>query len=385
MTFSLFSWGANSYGQLGLGNQDDQLLPQRVVLPETSGSSLLDQPEACKIKSVTGGGGHSVIIHDDGSLFTCGNNCNGQLGLNHYNNMATFTRVSLSAAILKASAGWDFTVVLSEKGEIFVFGSNEFGQLSFHPEELQKSFVPVKVTLPAVDGKIADIATGLRHTAVLTDEGKIFSWGTRRKIKDKELLTQMIKKSSETPVLESQHGEKFVKISAGSFHTLALTENGNIWIFGTFKYGVATQDNPSPGHLMLVHAISNSLFDGPIVKLDCGWTHCIVQSASGRIFTWGRGDYGQLGRSCNQSHDSNPHPIEDLLCLNSFQCGSEHNLAITNDGRLFTWGWNEHGMCATGDESNVVKPTEVKAVSKLFSVDCGAGAGHCFLLCRDNA
>lgn len=375
--------GANSYGQLGLGNQDDHLLPQKVVLPETLDGTILNQPVANRIKSITGGGGHSIIIQDDGSLFTCGNNCNGQLGLNHYNNIAAFTRVNLPAVILQASAGWDFTVVLSDRGEVFAFGSNEFGQLGFHPKELQKSTVPVKVTLPAVNGNIVDIATGLRHTAVLTAEGKIFCWGTRRKIKDEELLNQMIKKSLETPVLEPQDGYKFVKISAGSFHTLALTENGNLWCFGTFKYGVATHHNPAPGHSMLVYAISKSLFDGPIVKIACGWTHCLVQSASEKIFSWGRGDYGQLGRSCDQSHDSNPQPIEDLQCVNSLRCGSEHNLAITDDGKLFTWGWNEHGMCATGDENNVVRPTQVKAVSNLLSVDGGAGAGHCFILCQD--
>lgn len=61
---------------------------------------------------------------------------------------------------------------------------------------------------------------------------------------------------------------------------LFLKENGNLWCFGTFKYGVATQHNPSPGHSMLVYAISKSLFDCPIVKIACGWTHCLVQSGN---------------------------------------------------------------------------------------------------------
>lgn len=56
---------------------------------------------------------------------------------------------------------------------------------------------------------------------------------------------------------------------------------------------------------------------------------------------------------------------------------------FVDDGKLFTWGWNEHGMCATGDENNVVRPTQVKAVSNLLSVDGGAGAGHCIILCQD--
>lgn len=59
-----------------------------------------------------------------------------------------------------------------------------------------------------------------------------------------------------------------------------LKENGNLWCFGTFKYGVATHHNPAPGHSMLVYAISKSLFDGPIVKIACGWTHCLVKSGS---------------------------------------------------------------------------------------------------------
>lgn len=54
--------GANSYGQLGLGNHDDHLLPQKVVLPETLDGTILNQPVANRIKSITGGGGHSIII-----------------------------------------------------------------------------------------------------------------------------------------------------------------------------------------------------------------------------------------------------------------------------------------------------------------------------------
>lgn len=54
-----------------------------------------------------------------------------------------------------------------------------------------------------------------------------------------------------------------------------------------------------------------------------------------------------------------------------------------DDGRLFTWGWNEHGMCATGDEDNVERPTIVKALSDLLAVDCASGAGHCLVLCKD--
>ncbi|XP_061181378.1 secretion-regulating guanine nucleotide exchange factor-like isoform X2 [Saccostrea echinata] len=374
--------GANSYGQLGLGNQDDQLLPQRVSLPDFCDGSP-PQPLANRIRSVTGGGGHSVIIQDDGSLFVCGSNCKGQLGLNHYNDVPIFTKVDLPEMVEKVSAGWDFTVILSEKGDMFVCGSNEFGQLGFHPGGLPQTSIPMKVPLPANYGKIIDIAAGLRHTAVLTAEGKVYCWGIKRKIKDKDLLTEAVKKSIEIPVLEVSVGDKFVKLCAGSFHTLVLTEKGNLWIFGTLKYGTSTQESLSKGDSIQIVSIPISLFDGPVTKFTSGWTHCLVESASGRIYSWGRGNYGQLGRSCDQSHDSKPQQIQELHDIKSLECGSEHSLVTTDDGRLLAWGWNEHGMCATGNEDNVQTPTLVKALSDFLCVDCGSGSGHCFALCKD--
>lgn len=305
--------------------------------------------------------------------------------MNHCNDVPSFTKVDLPEAVQKVSAGWDFTVILTEKGDIFACGSNEFGQLGFHPGRLHQTLTPMKVPLPENYGKIIDIAAGLRHTAVLTAEGKVYSWGIKRKIKDEDLLTEAVKKSIEIPVLgkEKPVGDKIVKLCAGSFHTLVLTENGNLWIFGTLKYGTSTQESLAKGDSIQIVSIPNSLFDSPIIKIASGWTHCLVESASGKVYSWGRGNYGQLGRSCDHSHDSKPQQIQELHGIKSLECGSEHSLVTTDDGRLLAWGWNEHGMCATGNEDNVQTPTAVKALSDFLCLDCGSGAGHCFALCKD--
>nr|XP_022306882.1 secretion-regulating guanine nucleotide exchange factor-like isoform X1 [Crassostrea virginica] len=385
MTVHIFSWGANSYGQLGQGNQDDQILPREITFPESSNCSMLSQPVTNRIKSITGGGGHSAIVQDDGQLFTCGSNCAGQLGLNHFDDVAVFTYVNLpTVKVHKVALGWDFTIILADNGEVFVCGSNEYGQLGVNPETLQKPIVPMKVNLPEAYSKVVDIAAGLRHTTIVTAEGKVYCWGMRRKLKDKDLMSKAVKKALEVPILEPRERDKFVKVTAGSFHTLVLTEQGNLWIFGIFKYGVSTQQKcHSTGDSIQIQAIPASWFDGPIVNISSGWTHCIVQSVSGKIYSWGRGNYGQLGRSCDESHDGIPHQIGELHDVTSVVCGSEHNLVITVDGRLFAWGWNEHGMCATGDEKNVERPKEVEIVSEYLSIHCGTGAGHCFLLCHE--
>ena len=48
-----------------------------------------------------------------------------------------------------------------------------------------------------------------------------------------------------------------------------------------------------------------------------------------------------------------------LRDVSQLSVGSEHNLAVTKEGKLFVWGWNEHGSCGTGDKNDVLKPTQI--------------------------
>ena len=73
------------------------------------------------------------------------------------------------------------------------------------------------------------------------------------------------------------------------------------------------------------------------------------------------------------------------LLISSIRCGSEHSLALTNDGRLFSFGWNEHGSCGSGDEIDQSVPCEVRLrndENTLMANDrwvlIGAGCGHSF-------
>lgn len=90
-----------------------------------------------------------------------------------------------------------------------------------------------------------------------------------------------------------------------------------------------------------------------IKKIQSGWTHNGLQTDSGKIWLWGRNTYGQLA-------DENIDISEKTLLLNgtannidSFSLGSEHGLAVTVEGQVFTWGWNEHSNCGNGNVENV--------------------------------
>uniref|UniRef100_A0A8I6AQB4 Secretion regulating guanine nucleotide exchange factor n=1 Tax=Rattus norvegicus TaxID=10116 RepID=A0A8I6AQB4_RAT len=348
----LFAWGANSYGQLGLGHKEDVLLPQQ----------LSDFCKSGCIKSVTGGGGHSVVVTDGGGLFVCGLNKDGQLGLGHTEEVLRFTicKPLLGCPIRQVACGWDFTIMLTEKGQVLSCGSNAFGQLGV-PHGPRKCVVPQAIE--CLREKVVCVAAGLRHALATTG-------------------------------LESS---TVVCAVAGSDHSASLTDTGELYVWGRNKHG---QLASLATFLPLPQRVEAHYFqDEKVTAVWSGWTHLVAKTETGKVFTWGRADYGQLGRTLGspeaQKHgeqdsslafqrlqNSVPSPLHCLTGAAEVSCGSEHNLAVIRD-KCCSWGWNEHGMCGDGTESNVWTPTPVQALpspSRLLLVGCGAG--HSLALCQ---
>ncbi|CAH7458916.1 Sergef [Phodopus roborovskii] len=236
---ALFAWGANSYGQLGLGHKEDVLLPQRL--------SSLREPG--RIKSVTGGGGHSAAVTDGGSLFVCGLNKDGQLGLGHTDDVLCFTisKPLLGCPIRQVACGWDFTIMLTEIGQVLSCGSNAFGQLGV-PHGPRRCLVPQAIEL--LREKVVCVAAGLRHALAATVSGSVFQWGTglassgRRLCPGQTLpLFLTAKEPSRVPGLENSTA---VCVVAGSDHSASLTETGKVFTWGRADYGQLGRRLESP-------------------------------------------------------------------------------------------------------------------------------------------
>ena len=120
----LWAWGANNYGQLGLGQVYEQCNePVQVPLPiEMKG-----------ILTMATGGGHTMLVDTNRQLFCTGWNTKGQLGLgSDVQRVETFIGVKLphNIKVSSVACGWDFSIVVSSgEGKVFACGSNAFGQL----------------------------------------------------------------------------------------------------------------------------------------------------------------------------------------------------------------------------------------------------------------
>ncbi|CAM9192765.1 unnamed protein product, partial [Lampetra planeri] len=382
----LLSWGANSYGQLGQGHEEDQTAPQICTTAA---------PQDRAVRTVRGGGGHSVVVAENGDVFVCGQNDRGQLGLGHTSNVSSLLPCTgLSQRVTEVACGWDFTLLLSDCGKLFACGSNVFGQLGVgksitHSADL---LVVEKMKEPVVS-----VAAGLRHALVVTDSGCVYQWGTglcslaKRALSPRPVPSYLSSKvPSPVPGLDRKASRI---VTAGSAHCVCLTEEGDLFLWGSNKHGQLTTTEP---FLSSPTPLQRSLLGGEkVLQVWSGWTHIVAQTVSGRVFSWGRGDYGQLGRPLSPTHTesteqlsaapsgaggsriSPPAEIKALCGATQIACGSEHNLAILG-GSLLSWGWNEHGMCGDGSQSDASEP---QLVAGLRPVLIGCGAGHSMAVC----
>ncbi|XP_077994838.1 secretion-regulating guanine nucleotide exchange factor-like [Glandiceps talaboti] len=378
----MLSWGANSYGQLGLGYVIDKHTPTKLscIPPEI-------------IKSVDGGGGHTVIVTESGRVYSCGWNTKGQLGFGHTDNVPVLTHVSHLPPVNTVSCGWDFTLAVTATNEVYAWGSNVYGQLGI-PEIQKYTSIPQRIqALP--DGVVA-IAAGLRHSVAISNDGKVWTWGSGKK-------GQLGRKdSSGTGLPQVQRVPEQVQfindttvtaVVAGSYHTAALTENGEVFMWGSNKHKqlchVSNESHKSDSKEEIIPTptkLSLDLFDGRKVKeLHSGWTHMIAITDNQCVYSWGRCDYGQLGATADSESDNvmncvgKPKRIASLAGVTKqLVCGAEHTLALLDGGKVLAWGWNEHGMCGDGKEENVTEPKQIDVLFPEQIKILGCGAGHCF-------
>uniref|UniRef100_F6VRU3 HECT and RLD domain-containing E3 ubiquitin protein ligase family member 6 n=1 Tax=Xenopus tropicalis TaxID=8364 RepID=F6VRU3_XENTR len=168
------------------------------------------------------------------------------------------------------------------------------------------------------------------------------------------------------------------KVSCGEKHTLYLLEDGTLLSCGQNPYGqLGRKSNNSS-----IEQIS-SLEAQTIVDISCGTNHSVAVSDEGSIYSWGDGSEGQLGTGNLSSRNFTPKKITGLFNTKIIQisCGNFHSLALSEDGRVFSWGQNKCGQLGLGSQIiNQATPQLVKSLKGIPLVQVTAGGSQSFAL-----
>src|SRR5829696_4402158 len=299
-----------------------------LALLTASSSALV----ACQIEEV------SVGPEPFTTLTAWGGNFFGQLGDGTSDRRTTPVEViDLDGAELKAIAGGQLhSLALKEDGTILAWGYNEQGQLGDGTNT--SSSTPVQVQDPndlsGYLSGVADIAAGSSHSLALKEDGTVWAWGSNRVNE----LGDGTNDNSTQPVRVMNLSEVWA-IAAGSSHNLALKNDGTVWAWGNNTSGresplfgsVSGQlgDDEIPRSSTPVQV--GGLPDG-ILAVAAGLAYNLALKEDGTVWTWGFNQAGQLGNGTYTLGTptigiNTPAQVGELSAVKAIAGGGEHSLA----------------------------------------------------------
>jgi len=172
-------------------------------------------------------------------------------------------------------------------------------------------------------------------------------------------------------------------VSGASGHSLALTADGAVWSWGQGGFGRLGhgdyQSQPLPKKI-------EALAGRRVIVASAGETHNLAITADGAVWSWGGGGSGKLGHGDRQDQPL-PKKIEALVGRRvvAVSAGDDHSLALTADGAVWSWGDGDWGRLGHGDPAHQWQPKKVEAFAGQRVVAVSAGAFHCIACTADGA
>ncbi|XP_071495065.1 probable E3 ubiquitin-protein ligase HERC4 isoform X2 [Diadema antillarum] len=254
---------------------------------------------------------------------------------------------------------------------VFSWGSATEGQLGLSCDEDAGGCIAAatEVSLPS-DQKVRSISCGSQHTCVLLQDGTVFTCGANNS-------GQLGRQGDHFKLVQVLAVETLVicQVSCGDDHTLAVSDKGQVLSWGhndRGQCGMATgdqDDKPKP-------RIMKSLGSYHVVQVSCGSRHSLALTRDGRVFSWGDNSVGQLGiGSTTPLFSDCPLVIRKLrgLPITQLSCGGSHSFALTISGAPFGWGKNDCGQLGIGAPLNVLSPQILKSLlsQRVKYIACG--------------
>ncbi|KAH9525595.1 hypothetical protein Btru_001785 [Bulinus truncatus] len=265
--------------------------------------------------------------------------------------------------VLQVACGDEHTALIAESGRVFMFGPNEWGQLGLGQDNKGVNKPSCVKSLKHEKSKY--VACGRSHTLITTETGHIYSFGNHAdgQLGYKTSTDQHIPKR-----IESLPPTKYKMLSAGSDSSVALTDDGKVFMWGNNEDGKL-----GLGEVEIVEEPTQLPMDRPAICVACGYYHTAVVTDDGKLFTMGESDGGKLGLAEDTSETNVPQLVTGISELVRWvSCGSTHTVVLTESGQCYVFGEGESGQLGLGtDILSVNKPTHLKLPFKVIKVYCG--------------
>ncbi|XP_073886381.1 X-linked retinitis pigmentosa GTPase regulator isoform X28 [Macaca fascicularis] len=288
---------------------------------------------------------HTAVVTGNNKLYVFGSNNWGQLGLGSKSTISkpTCVKALKPEKVKLAACGRNHTLVSTEGGNVYATGGNDEGQLGLGDTEERNTFHVISFFTS--EHKIKQLSAGSNTSAALTEDGRLFMWGDNSE-------GQIGLKNVTNVCVPHQVtiGKPVSWISCGYYHSAFVTTDGELYMFGEPENGKLGL----PNQLLSNHRTPQLVSEIPekVIQVACGGEHTVVLTENA-VYTFGLGQFGQLGLGTFLFETSEPKVIENIRdhTISYISCGENHTALITDIGLMYTFGDGRHGKLGLGLEN----------------------------------
>ena len=385
----MWGWGFNYHGQIGDGTHGANANKPIPVLVNSDDDWVL----------VSSGFYHTAALKSDGSLWTWGNNTYGQLG-DGTDGISTSkyvpTRIGRDNDWVSVSVGVNHTVGLKSDGSLWAWGLNYHGQLGIGTNGTAANPNIADRKTPTRVGRDNDwvhISVGTNSSAALKSNGTLWTWG-KNEHGELGIGTGGFGTDENVPTqVGKDQKDNWVSVSLKGLHAVALKSDGTLWTWGWNGYGQlgnghhATFPNLNTYDVYLPIRIGK---DNDWVSASASFFNTVALKSDGSLWTWGNNTYGQLGIDTNGVGTTNGTGTDRDIPTRvgrdndwiSVDAGDSYTGALKSNGDLYLWGFNSHGNLGYMTSGTVDTPIRATSSNRDW-LQVATGGDHTVALRSD--
>ncbi|XP_065332250.1 uncharacterized protein ca isoform X2 [Cloeon dipterum] len=365
----------------------------KMFKPEPNIKTKKNVAPACGHKILSAGFSHAGLVRGK-QLYMWGNSVQGCLGCGPTmikfmvpKSLDLFT--GLGVHVHSISCGKNHSLALTSNG-VYSWGSSQFGQLGFgitshssHPRLIES----------LSDEDIIQVSAGQYHSLALSKSGKVFAWGwgVHGQLGNGSTDDQNVP----MPIATLAH-KVVVQVCGAHGHSVVLTDDGEVWAFGSGAFGQLGAPNLPKSSVPL-------LIDLPekIRLIACGYFHCLAVSTTENLYTWGSSYQAlrlhaqaqkrarilqekQFVPDSAQEEEIIAHPPQfspSLIDTSQVQgtivqisCGFHHSLLLDSKSEVYSWGRGIDGQLGQANRKEISAPLALPSLSgrNIVAIDAGA-------------
>lgn len=333
MPESILCFGNNFFGQLGIGTRKRD----SSWTPTPFGSAEEKSLDCSSVKDVQSGSQFTTVLNKDGRISICGT-LNGMV-------FPTLSPCEILYPLkcTQIACGRRHILALMEGGFVLSWGTGYFGQLGHGDDNSWDNPKMIYALDPNKLGThVTSVACGGSHSGAITESGQVFMWGLNKSgqcgigNRAESLMDPKPLDYSEIGPVQAH------SLVCGRSHSAMLTTDSKVYVWGSSSYG---RLGISDHRKQIYHPVELVFFrDIQVHSLASGDYHMLALGHDCGVYSWGYGIEGQTGHS-SLFHLRNPRRLEcfDSLNIDSIACGSSFSMAISGVGYLYAWGYGDGG------------------------------------------